>query len=78
MKTIYGAWPYWQDGRRLVSGTPEQYRTRPEAERAAERLYENHAGVVIYSVTGCPEFDTWGDPRTLSVIGTVPIGAALG
>lgn len=68
-KTIYGVQPYWHDGRRLARGLPEQFRSRDEADKAAERLYMNHAGVLIYSVTGNPEFDTWGEPRVLWTIG---------
>lgn len=70
-KTIYGVQPYWFDGRRLARGLPAQFRTLAEAERMAGKLYETHAGVVIYAVTGCPEFDTWGDPRPIRSIGFV-------
>jgi hypothetical protein len=70
LKTIYGVQPYWHDGRRLARGVPQQFRSRQEADRAAERLYENHAGVLIYSVTGNPEYDAWGEPCVLSTLGS--------
>lgn len=72
IKTIYGVQPYWFDGRRLARGTPEQYRTQAEAERAAGKLYRNHAGVLIFSVSGEPEYDAWGEPRPIRAIGYVP------
>jgi hypothetical protein len=69
LKTVFLVQPYWFDGRRLARGPVEQYRTLAEARRAAERLYLNHAGVEVFSVSGNPEFDAWRDPEVVWAVG---------
>lgn len=77
LKTYYGVQPFWHDGRRLARGDLQQFRTEVEATRAAERLYDNHAGVLVYSVTGDPDYDAWQEPRTIATLGSVPLYAAM-
>lgn len=71
-QTIYCVQPYWRDGMKLAHGDLRQFRTEGEARRAAERAYRRNAGVVVYSVTGSPEFDAWRQPRKVMSIGAVP------
>lgn len=72
LKTVYCVQPYWRDGSKLAHGELSQFRTEKEARKAARRAYDHHAGVLIYSVRGCPEFDAWRDPRPVAQHGDVP------
>lgn len=70
--TIYVMQPYWQAPKRLAAGTPMQFRDAAAARRAGERALRRNAGVVVYSVTGSPEFEIWSEPHVIARLGQVP------
>lgn len=70
--TVYVMQPYWQAAKRLTAGTPRQFETREEAERAGERAARVQAGALVYSLTGEPEFEAWSEPEVLARLGSVP------
>lgn len=75
MRTIYCVQPYAKSAGRLVQGHLRRLLSRDAAIRAARAYRGAAAGVVVYSVTGCPEADFWGDPILIAASGDVPIEA---
>lgn len=70
--TIYCVQPYWNDGRRLARGLPEQFTCRRKAVRAGRRAARRNCGAVVFSVRGDPEIEAWGEPRVISALGDLP------
>lgn len=71
--TIYCVQPYWRAGpTKLARGDLRQYRCREKASQAGDTAARRLGGALVYSVTGCPEFETWDPPRLVKRIGDVP------
>lgn len=73
VKTVYCVQPFWRSGKRLVRAEMRQFKQEDEARRAGERFYKNHAGVMVYSMEGDPEYeDSWGQLKVVATFGEVP------
>lgn len=57
---------------RLVDGQPQTTQSADLARRLADRIREQHDGVVAFSRTGDPETGDWEDAVILAAYGRVP------
>jgi hypothetical protein len=74
--TVFCVQTYCRASGRLELGALRQFTSAVQAEDAASALRPLVAGVVIYEVTGDPEFDNWGEPELFAAFGEVPRLAA--
>jgi hypothetical protein len=72
-KTVFCVQAYGLSGARPVRGKLSQYGTASEAmaEGAAQSI--RHAGVLVFSVRGEPDFGSWDEPRVLARYGAAPL-----
>lgn len=70
--TVYMVITFWRDRDRPVFGKLIQFVALEPALKAGARAAARHAGVVVLSVTGSPEFSLWDPPRVYAVHGDVP------
>ncbi|MGM4992690.1 hypothetical protein [Tardiphaga sp. 841_E9_N1_2] len=61
-----------RDGRRLVGQQPERCKSPEQARVRGARAAEHAAGVLVFSVTGEPEFGEFEPPVVLQRYGEVP------
>lgn len=73
--TVYCVQTYWRDRRRLNMGDLRQFMKEDEARSAGERSALRQDGVIVYALTGEPEFDYWGEPRVLATYGETPVAS---
>lgn len=72
-KTIYCAQAFWLREGRLQGGQPHQFLDADRAREGADALMTGGcAGVAVFSVTGEPAIDLWGEPQLLEAFGQVP------
>lgn len=71
--TVYCVQPFWQSGRRLAQGDLRQTDNQDRAWEMARSAARRNAGVILYSVTGNPEYDDWSEPTILARLGEVPV-----
>lgn len=72
VKTVYCVQTFSGQKGRSERGRLRQYANEPDALRAGRGLKEHASGVVIFSVTGEPDFDWWDDPVVIESHGRVP------
>lgn len=70
--TVYCVLTFWRDRHKLAFGKLVQYAALDTALKAGSRAAVRNAGVVVLSLTGCPEFSLWDPPRLYAVHGDVP------
>lgn len=70
-KTSHFVQIFGKRGRRLISGHPEECKTSDQAFDRALRALDRAAGVVVFSVTGEPEFGEVEPPVVLARYGEV-------
>lgn len=70
--TVYMVLTFWRDRHKLAFGKLDQFITLEAALKAGARASARHAGVVVLSVAGSPEFSLWDPPRVYAVHGDVP------
>jgi hypothetical protein len=73
--TIFCVQTYWRDSRRLNSGALRQFKQEEQAREAGLSASRRHDGVIVYSLTGEPQFEFWGDPVVLATHGETPLKA---
>lgn len=61
-----------KQGRRLIGGQPQQCKTPDQARVKGLRASDTAIGVVVYSITGEPEFGEFDAPVVLASYGEVP------
>jgi hypothetical protein len=62
-----------KQGRRLIGGQPQSYKTPDQARVRGLRASDTAAGVVVFSVTGEPEFGEFDPPVVLARYGEIPV-----
>lgn len=72
-KTVYCAQPFWRQGRSLAPGETLQFMTADRAITGGEILAKGAAGVAVFSLTGEPDVNYWGEPVLLWTTGEVPV-----
>lgn len=74
-KTIYLAQTFhWINGR-LEAGEPIQFMRLDDAKAAGEVMSELSPGAAVYSLSGEPAADLWGDAEIVSAFGCAPKAA---
>ncbi len=71
-KTLYIAQPFFRRGRALTTGRAYSFPCAVDAEEAGRELSRVSDGVLVYAVTGDPEFEVWGEPELFATHGDVP------
>lgn len=71
-RTIYCVQAYGGRAGRLVPRPLQQFGSAREALQSGERLSPRVSGVVVFRVSGEPDFDQWDDPEVLVARGQVP------
>lgn len=71
-KTIYCAQPFWRRDRGLEPGLVHQFMTEERARAGGEILAGSAAGVAVFSLTGEPDVDYWGEPILIQIFGETP------
>ncbi|WGM31469.1 hypothetical protein [Brevundimonas sp. NIBR11] len=71
-KTIYCAQPFWCRQGLLQAGLVHEFHTEDRARTGGEILAGAADGVAVFSLTGEPDIDLWGEPVMISTIGQVP------
>lgn len=61
-----------KQGRRLIGGQPEMCKTPDQARMRGLRASDHSIGVVVFSVTGEPEFGEFEPPVVLARYGEIP------
>jgi hypothetical protein len=61
-----------KQGRRLVGSPPQPFKTPDQARVRGLKASDTAAGVVVFSVTGEPEFGEFDAPVVLARYGEVP------
>ena len=74
-RVFYVVQPVLAEGSRLVGGSPREYGSATEAERAGQVLSRQTPGVLVYMVEGDPEHDCWDEPELLARHGRTPDAA---
>lgn len=74
-KTIYCAQPFWRRERGLEPGLVHQFMTEERARTGGEILAGSAAGVAVFSLTGEPDVDYWGEPVMIATFGDTPDAA---
>lgn len=72
-KTIYCAQPFWHRERGLAPGLVHQFMTEERAVAGGQILAGGAAGVAVFSLTGDPDVDYWGEPVLIATIGVTPL-----
>ena len=72
METIHVVQPFDQGSKGLVAGQVSQYKSPDEAARRAERMADNHAGIIAYSMDVDEDSGDYSKPRVLFQAGDVP------
>ena len=71
--TVYCVQPFWRAGpTKLAAGELRQFNDAGEAERVGRASARRHAGALVYSVAGHPDFEQWDPPKLLFKLGEVP------
>ena len=70
--TIYCAQPFWRRQGHLMPGIVHEFRTEERALEGGEILAGAADGVAVFSLTGEPDIDLWGEPVMLATYGLVP------
>ena len=70
--TEYCVQRFLKRGRELRKGDLRQFRSETTARNAAKVASYQSTGVVVYALTGHPEFETWGEPTLIAQLGEVP------
>lgn len=70
--TVFCVLTFWRDRRKLALGKLTQFTALEPALKAGTRAATRNAGVVVLSLTGCPDFGAWDPPRLYAVHGDVP------
>ncbi len=71
-KTIYCVQTYSGGKREFIKGPLRQFKTPDEATAMGAELSRRVPGVIVFSVSGEPDFDCWDEPAVLAVHGRVP------
>lgn len=75
-KTIYCVQAYGGGKREFVRGMLREFKTADGALGEGEALARRVPGVVVFKVTGEPDFDAWGEPEIMATHGRVPSAIA--
>jgi hypothetical protein len=71
-KTIYCAQPFWRRGNDLAAGQVHQFMTEEWARAGGKILAGSADGVAVFSLTGEPDVDYWGEPVMIVAFGETP------
>lgn len=71
-ETMHFVQTFTKQGRRYISGQPQSCKTSDHALSRGLRAAERMAGVVVFSITGEPEFGEFDAPVVLARHGDVP------
>jgi hypothetical protein len=74
-ETMHFVQTFKKEGRRYISGQPQACKTSDQALSMGLRAADRMAGVVVFSVTGEPEFGECDPPVVLALHGDIPQGA---
>lgn len=74
--TIYCAQPFWHRQGRLMPGIVHEFCTEERALEGGEILSASADGVAVFSLSGEPALDLWGEPVMLATYGRVPDAGA--
>lgn len=72
MKTDHFVQTFKKQGRRLIAGPPQVCKTPEQARARGLKASEHSDGVLVFSVTGEPEFDEFDAPVVMASYGEVP------
>lgn len=75
MQTDHFVQTFKRQGKRLVANQPEKCRDEFQAKRRGLKAAEHAAGVLVFSVTGEPEFNEFEAPVVVERYGDVPENA---
>jgi hypothetical protein len=70
--TVFCVQPFWKRGDGLVQGDLRQFRSETLARNAGAVASHHASGVVVYQLSGEPEFDTWSEPKIIARYGLTP------
>jgi len=70
--TVYCVLSFWRDRHKLAAGKVQQFATLEPALKAARVQARRSPSVVVFSISGCAELDSWSAPHVLAVHGEVP------
>lgn len=70
--TVYCVETFWRNGRKLERGQLRQFAEPQLAEAVGRELGARMPGVLVYSVTGEPDADYWGEPEEIARYGDAP------
>lgn len=71
-ETTHFVQTFKKQGRRLIGGAPQQCKNPDQARLKGLRASDSAAGVVVFSVTGEPEFGESDPPVVLARYGEIP------
>ncbi|MDB5552812.1 MAG: hypothetical protein JWL86_2796 [Rhizobium sp.] len=71
-ETAHFVQTFKKQGKRLVASQPQPFKTPDQARLRGLRAADSAAGVVVFSVTGEPEFGEFDAPVVLARYGEVP------
>lgn len=72
MQTDHFVQTFKRQGKKLVASQPERCRDEIQARKRGQKAAEYAAGVLVFSVSGEPEFNEYEPPVVLSRFGDVP------
>ncbi len=70
--TVYCVLSFWRDRHKLAAGRFQQFARLEPALKAGRAQAHRSPGVVVFSVSGCAELDSWSAPHVLAVHGEIP------
>lgn len=76
MQTDHFVQTFRRQGKKLVASRPERCRDEIQAKKRGQKAAEYVAGVLVFSVTGEPEFNEYEPPVVLARYGEVPANLA--
>ncbi len=76
--TVFCVQPFLKRGCGLIQGDLRQFRSETLARNAGAVASHRASGVVVYQLSGEPEFDTWSEPKIIAQYGLTPdVGCEL-
>lgn len=72
VRTVYCVQSYGGAPGHLVAGKLRQFGTSTEALEMGKELSARAPGVLVFEVSGEPDFDSWEEPKILARHGRLP------
>lgn len=76
-RTVYCVQPYAGASGRLIQCGLREFGDELAARREGETLSARRAGVLVFAVSGEPDFGTWEEPRILAAYGSTPMRVSV-